>query len=177
MITPQHHKLSSSRQCRLLRRPLLRRLQPHLRQRRPEDVRRKARSVGSVVLFSLFICLALAVLVLSLAALVQLSNEVALSEEAGRATIARGNQALTRGLELCLADWGVPAADSGDGVQVTVKECESPEAERQQVVAQIPATGDGPRASAPLEVRAVAERGLDGPTLPAAALVADHCVA
>lgn len=155
--------------------------QSPLRQRLPqwcsEAARCRAGQRGSVVVFSLFICLALGVLVLSLAALVQLSNEVALSEEAGRSTLVRGEQALTRGLELCLADWGAPAADSADGVQVTVDECDPVEADRRQVTVQIPATADGPRESAPLEVSAVAERGLDGPTLPAAALVAECCIA
>lgn len=130
---------------------------------------------GSALLLAVFMCLACAALCLALTGLIRLAQDVRLSELAGENVQSRAQDGLVRARDACLQAWGPITLRDDDGVNVQTSELDPQEPNRLEATAVVPAGGDGVREYAGLVVRALLERGLDGPTLPFAALVATTC--
>ena len=134
--------------------------------------------IGSVLLLALFVCLACAVLCLSLGCLVRLSGGIRVSEDAGRGAVARATAIFTEARDHSLGRWGEEQVfESSGGAAVAVRALDPLEPWRMGVEAEIPTSGDGLRRVAAQWCSCTVERGLDGLDLPAAALVAELCLA
>lgn len=132
---------------------------------------------GSALVFVLFVCLSLAVMVASLAALVRLGHAVLLSEGLGSTLLERADTGLSCAVDLCLESWVPRTEHLPTGECVAIDSLPTGSDSRMTVQVSVPSVEEAGNVSAPLVVGAVAERGLDGLNLPKAALVAGRCLA
>jgi hypothetical protein len=125
---------------------------------------------GSITLFILFVCLAVAVLVQTVSAVVLCATHTLVAEEAGRATMAQKDEALAALRQGALSAWGplpwgalpeVPGGVEGCLVPITGSEDRA-----------LAASARSAPAVSPVIVSARVERGRDGLDLPLSGLVA-----
>jgi hypothetical protein len=127
---------------------------------------------GSIVLFVLFVCLGVAVLVQSLSVIVVCTNQTIMAEESGRLRMAEKDQGLAAMRDQLLQAWGpMPWTVVSEGpLEVEGTAMVLPESQDWVLAATVRHEPEVSR----IAVSAHVERGRDGLDLPLAGLVADE---